>query len=259
MQHAQGSHLIGKEVAKIPRETPTTTRDQTALGVPVEVLPQDIEDLSFKQLNDASTGPNTKTYGVAGDLWEDSRKSGPMVYGGRDDIKGKGILGPGLENFPKEAMGYNVPGPRPSYEVVRRTKLKPKLDPNDFCDCCEDDGYQLKAKEFIAGLVKSHQKGYKRTERGDHGADYAINNATFRDPNKAPGQYIDPNQSANEYKYGYQRSVQDDAFGVPVMNLDGISRVSLKSAEVVPQKATRARGSRDGGRSIAGKNRVGFK
>lgn len=259
MNRVQGSHLIGKDVKVIPREKPKDTVDQTKFDSEKEVIPEEIVDLSNKQVKEGLEGVNNKSYGIAGDLFQDAMRTGPSVYGGRDAIYGKGILGPGLENFPKEKIGYEVPGPRPSYEVVRREKLKPKLDPNDFCDCCEEEGYQMSAKEFVHGLVKSHQHGYKATERGVHGVDYAINEATFRENDKAGKDYIDPNQEANSYKYGYQRKVTNDAFGQPVQNLDGIARVSLKSADVTTQKAIKAKGAREGGHSIAGYRRVGFK
>lgn len=259
MNRVQGSHLIGKEVNIIPREKPKQTVDQTNHNSEQVIISEDLLDLSNKQVQDNAQGVNNKSYGIASDLFTDATRSGPSVYGGRDSIYGKGILGPGLSNFPKEKMGYDVPGPRPSYEVIRRTKLKPKLDPEDFCDCCEEEGYQMSAKEFVFGLTKSHQHGYKATERGQHGADYAINDATFRSNDKAGRDYIDPNESANQYKYGYQRKVTDDPFGVPLRNLDGISRVSLKSADVTAQKAVRAKGAREGGHSIAGFRRVGFR
>lgn len=259
MNRVQGSHLIGKDVKVIPRETPKKTVDQTNINSEIEVIPEDMIDLSNKDVKENVQGVNNKTYGVAGDLFNDATKSGPSVYGGRDAIYGKGILGPGLENFPQEKVGFEVPAPKPSFEVIRREKLKPKLNPEDFCDCCEDEGFQMDAKQFVFGLTKSHQHGYKATERGPHGADYAINVPTFRDNDKAGKDYIDPNQSANQFKYGYQRKVTDDPFGQPVQNLDGIARVSLKSGDVTAQKAVRAKGARAGGKSIAGNNRVGFR
>lgn len=259
MNMAQGSHLIGKDVKIIPRETPKDTVDQTKIQSEKEVIPESMVDLSNKDVKENTKGVNTKTFGVASDLFDDIRSSGPSVYGGRDAIYGKGILGPGLTNYPEEKAGFEVPGPRPSYEVIRREKLKPKLNPEDFCDCCDEEGFNLSAKEFVYGLTKSHQHGYKSTERGVHGKDYAINEATFRDNDKSDKDFIDPNQSANQFKYGYQRKVADDPFGQPIENLDGIARVSLKSGDVTAQKATRARGARDGGRSIAGHKRVGFK
>lgn len=259
MNRAQGSHLIGKDVKVMPREKPKETVDQTKFESEKEIIPEEMIDLSNKEVKDSSKGVNTKTFGIAADLFDDIRSSGPSVYGGRDAIYGKGVLAPGLENYPKEKIGYEVPSARPSFEVVRREKLKPKLDPNDICDCCDEQGFNLIAKEFVYGLTKSHQHGYKATERGVHGKDYAINDATFRENDKGGKDYIDPNQYANTYKYGYQRKVPNDAFGQPVQNLDGVARVSLQSADVTAQKAVRAKGARDGGRSIAGHKRVGFK
>lgn len=265
MNRVQGSHLIGKDVNIIPREKPLQTVDQTNINSEKEVIPDDLIDLSKKEVNTNSEGVNNKTYGVASDLFNDASKSGPSVYGGRNAIYGKGILGSGLPNFPTEKIGFDVPGPKPSYEVVRRTALKPKIDKDLLCDCCDAEIQEYESnvktfgKDLVHSLTKSHQHGYKATIRGPHGSDYAINNATFRSNDKAGKDYIDPNQSANEYKYGYQRKVANNAYGIPIENLDGVSRVSLKSSDVTTQKAVRARGARDGGRSIAGKMRVGFK
>lgn len=265
MNRVQGSHLIGKDVKQIPREKPREKVDQTNINANIDVVPEEMVDLSTKQVKDNAEGVNNKTYGIAGDLFNDAMKSGPSVYGGRDAIYGKGILGPGLENFPEQKVGFEVPGPKPSYEVVRREKLKPKIDKDIICDCCDEEVEVANevqrsiGKNLVFGLTKSHQFGYKATERGVHGMDYAINDATFRDNDKVGRDYIDPNQSANQFKYGYQRKVVDDAFGQPMENLDGIARVSLKSGDVTAQKAVRARGARDGGKSISGRNRVGFR
>lgn len=258
MNMAQGSHLLPPQVKLIPREKPSEKVDQTTHGE-AEVLNTDLVDASKKELDYSVEGPNTRSYGVASDLFEDATKTGPSVYGGLDALAGFGRLGPGLENYPKEKYGFDVPNYRDSYEVERRRPLKPKISKENMCDCCDEDIKKVSAKEFIEGLVRSHQHGYKKTKRGAHGPDMAVNDATFRSNDKKPGDYVDPNASANEYKYGYQKSVSDTDFGVPVMNLDGIARVSLKSAEVVPQKTVRAKGAREGGRSIAGHGRVGFK
>lgn len=261
----QGTHLTPKEVNKIPREEPKEKVDETKNGNDVvPVLPSDLIDLSNKTLNIKDPGSSNFRTVKNQDFFDDQRKKGHGPFGGYDTIKGDGILGPGLENFPKEAYGYEVPKPELSFEFRRRVVLRPKIAPEHYGSCSYEFDPSVVAENMIdptevaQGYVKSHQKGYKATKRGAHGPDLSVNDATFGAQDKEPSLYVDPNKEANTFKYGNQAHISHDNYGVPHGYLDGISLVQLKNRNVVPAVNARANGSRAGGHKIAGRDRVGF-
>ena len=264
MQLYQGTHLVIPKVKQIPREKPVEKVDQTEDGnAPVPVISSNLIDLSDRTLNLKDPGPSNHT--VGNDLFEDQRKKGHDPFGGYGTIKGDGILGPGLENFPMAKEGYEVPKPELSFEVRRRLPLRPHIAKDHYGTYAAEfdretvKEYDLNQNVIMTANVRSHQYGYKATKKGPHGPDVSVNNADFGSQDKEPTLYVDPNKEANSFKYGAQAFVVNDNFGVPYGNLDGRSLSTLKSREVVPEVNQRAAGSRAGGHMIAGKNRVGFR
>lgn len=174
-----------------------------------------------------------------------------------------------LENFPKEKFGTPVPPPQDSFEVRRRTKLRPKVSNQE--DCFTFDGLHSKtprgmipASALGKGLVMSHQKGYKhfktvqphswdqdpasgKINRGDY------THVTIRDTDQVPKSEVaeDVNQYGEQFQYGYQNQPQNPN------NLPGREAILMKSRTRVNTSNEVHKGYKAGGYAgTGGYNRV---
>jgi len=268
-----GSHLIGKQVKQTKVNEPVKTINQSSydfndrMPIPVEVVDQE------PKLKLGSEKPSWPLK-YQNTLSEDIYQRGHNQWGGYGNLMGKGLLGekdPAYEQSRSEngKQPFDVPNPRPSFELERRLKLR-----KDYQEIIMADQYESCPQDFVTKSIpvhdmevahtRSHQRGYRSTTSGAHvsGLGYRVVNgkdisdpirATFRMNDHEQVRYDDPNKWANQYRSGLQKFIPYDGFGVPQVK-DGIDSILLQSRARVPDVVPLPRGNRTGGYNTGYKN-----